>query len=416
MLARTRPNHLWRLTVAMVPLVALLALPAAASRGVPPSAKPANEPVVCDGNRDLVVSGRSIITDGDGLRVRGNCTLVLEDSHIIANGQAVRVEGNGDVIIRNSFLQGTRGALVVTGNGSASFRETTTRGDVRATGNADLIDAGGNTREKIPEPAHGPLEPREPLRCDGQDRIALVRVEIDSPDDAVVVAGDCDLLVSDSDLRAGGAAIRVLGNGSVRIRNSTLEGAAALALDDRAEADAAGSNFVGRIDLDPNGSARFHEGGGNADGRASPRRQAQRSSHRNGTPDAVHGDDRGHGPAHGSIQIDAGGISIGGGSRDGGGTVRVDRHGVSVQGGTADRGRAGKPITDCADLCARWPTADLEETTCTVAWLDSRGYPVLDERACVDVRGERHCQLCSARLDLEADACQRIAQACFGAG
>jgi hypothetical protein len=217
------------------------------------------QPVVCHANNRVELSRRHILADGDGIEVNGNCDVVISHSHVVAGGTGVIVNGNGNVKIENSFIQGAEGGLVAHATSRAEYRNSTLRGGTSKFALAKIVDEGGNSLEDIPVPHSSHLEPSEPISCNGRQRITVINRYIETDGDGLVVEGSCQVLLSDSHIVAGGHAVRISDSGSVRIRNSTLEGkeGALLAADD-AKAHAAGSNIRGRV------TGRLLDGGGNA--------------------------------------------------------------------------------------------------------------------------------------------------------
>ena len=92
------------------------------------------------------------------------------------------------------------------------------------------------------------LEKRDPLTCADGEEITLTGILIDTPADALIVKGNCRVFITRSHLRAGKHAIRVIGEGDVTLRDTTLEGAAsALHISGDGSVNAAATTFMGRI-------------------------------------------------------------------------------------------------------------------------------------------------------------------------
>jgi outer membrane protein OmpA-like peptidoglycan-associated protein len=128
-------------TISLIVVVGLAAGPALSQV---PAGLRESPPVVCVGMDDIVLHGRYIETDGNGVEVQGNCNIEVIGSHIVAGGVGVFVAGNGDVTVTDSYVEGARGGLVVASNGDIEYRNSTIRGGTRVAGNGDIIDLGGN--------------------------------------------------------------------------------------------------------------------------------------------------------------------------------------------------------------------------------------------------------------------------------
>lgn len=217
------------------------------------------QPIVCHATNSVELSNRHIVADGDAIVVNGSCDVVVSDSHIVAGGKGILVNGNGRVEIERSFIQGAGGAVLAHATSQVKYRNSTLRGGTAKYAMAKIIDNGGNTLEDVPSPSTSRLQSSEPITCSGRDRITVVHRIIETDGDGLVVGGNCEVLLSDSWIVADGYAVRVSDNGSVRIRNSTLEGGeGAVEITGQGRAHAAGSNIRGEV------AGRFQDGGGNA--------------------------------------------------------------------------------------------------------------------------------------------------------
>lgn len=134
----------FHLTASLLLLAATLGSPAL--HGQPPGLQRA-EPMVCDGNDDLIVRGRFIETAGNGIEVRGDCDLEVVDSHIVAGGVGILVDGDGDAIVKDSHVEGGRAALLAGGDGEIRYYGTTLRGGVRTEGHGEIAGDDGTVRE-----------------------------------------------------------------------------------------------------------------------------------------------------------------------------------------------------------------------------------------------------------------------------
>jgi len=98
------------------------------------------------------------------------------------------------------------------------------------------------------KPIRRGLERREPLTCTDGEEITLAGILIDAPSDALIVKGNCRVFITRSHLRAGKHAIRVIGDGDVTLRDTTLEGtASALHISGDGSVNASATTFMGRI-------------------------------------------------------------------------------------------------------------------------------------------------------------------------
>jgi hypothetical protein len=229
------------------------------SATLPESDLRAAQPIVCQATDSVELSGRHIITEGDGIEVNGDCDVTVTGSHILAGGTGILVNGSGQVTIDDSFIQGGDGAVVAHAMSEVSYRNSTLRGGTAKYAMAKLVDEGGGTLEDPPSPYSQRLEVAEPITCGGNDHLTISNRYIETDGDGLVVEGRCEVLLSDCYIVAGGYAVRISNQGSVRIRNSTLEGTAgAVAVSDSGRAHVAGSNIRGRVE------GEVSSGGGNA--------------------------------------------------------------------------------------------------------------------------------------------------------
>lgn len=370
--------------------------PLAGEHQLPPSAKAPLDPIVCSGQRDLVIRDRAIHADGDAVVADGNCNLHIVDSHIMAGGVGVRADGNADVTIEGSFVQGRQGAVWADGNANVTYRGSTLRGGVGADGNADLEDAGGNLFEHIPAAAERRLRSGETLACADGDRLTVVHRYLESEGDGVVLRGDCELLLSDSHVRAAGAAVRIVGGGSLRLRNSTLEGGGhAVLVEGEGRVVAAGSNLEGSIG---SGAGRFVDAGGNAWGsEASP------------SAGPVPGTSRARSSA--GVKIGPGGVEVRGSGGEGGGRVKVGPGGIEIEG--RGDGVERQPIRSCGELCELWPALTSGRQDCVAAVIDAMGYPIEETPDCIAVETEAQCRTCARVIGATDRACRTAYDRCL---
>ena len=221
------------------------------------STKAPADPIRCAGPEELVLENRSIVTDGHAVEIIGSCDIEIRSSHIVAGGTAILVRGSGDVRVVDSFVQGNESAALLMGSGDLIYRSSTFRGGLRKLGTGDLIDEGGNTIEVIPNA----LDERgriDEFSCSGSQLVSWIGVRLDE-DLPIEIAGECELLISDSQLGAGGIALTVRDRGAVRVRNSTIDGE--MILRDAAASHIAGS-YLGALVVQD--EARWTDGGGNS--------------------------------------------------------------------------------------------------------------------------------------------------------
>ncbi len=132
-----------RLHLIPVLLAVAATLGAPSLQGQVPQGLRRAEPITCASNNDLVVRGRFIETEGNGIVVEGNCEIVVADSHIVAGGVAVLVQGNGEAMLSNSYVEGRQAALVAAGNGEIRYNDTTLRGATRTGGQGAIVGDDG---------------------------------------------------------------------------------------------------------------------------------------------------------------------------------------------------------------------------------------------------------------------------------
>ena len=394
------------LAIVTVFALALLggALGAAADHLLPASGKPAAEPLVCAGNRDLEIRNRSIRAAGDGVVASGNCSVRIVDSHIVAAGVGVRADGNADVEIVGSFVQGRAAAVYADGNAEAAYRASTLRGGAVAEGNAELSDGGGNLFERIPGAAASGLTPGAAIACGDRDRLTVVHRYVESEEDGVVLTGDCELLLSDSHVSAAGAAVRVVGDGSVRIRNSTLEGRShAVRIEGGGTAVVAGSNLAGAVD---GGLGRYVDAGGNS-------RDVGDQATAASAPPAPSRARAGTG-----IRIGPQGVEV----TDPTGRVRVGPGGVVIEGpGEAAPGEPAEgeesarhePVESCAELCVLWPALTTSQRDCVAVVIRVLDYPIDDTPACYAVETAAQCRACWRAIRASDRDCRAAYDRCL---
>ena len=381
---------------AAVSTALVVAAPSPGEHRLPASAKPSMGAFVCEENRDVEIRDRSIRSTGDGVVASGNCSLRIVDSHVMAAGVGIRADGNADVEIVGSFVQGRGAAVYADGNADLRYRDSTLRGGVGAEGNAELTDGGGNLFERIPGAPDSLLTPGQPLSCGDRDRLTVVHRYVESVGDGVVLEGDCELLLSDSHVRAGAAAVRVLGGGSIRIRNSTLEGDGhAVAIGAGGTVTVAGSNLAGAVDA---GAGLYLDRGGNSRGVGAPSADV-------GT---VTGTSRTR--SGGGIRVGPGGIEIDGRGEDAG-RIRVGPGGVVIEG--RGDGARRRPIERCEELCELWPALTSSRQECIGVVVDALGYPIDETPACVAVETEAQCRACWRSVRASDRACRTAYDRCL---
>ncbi len=100
--------------------------------------------LVCSGKADMTLTNRIIQTTSDGVVVSEHGTLILKDSQIQAGKTGVKVIDNGTATLKGCVIEGKVSGLVIGNNATVSIQNCTISGVVVKTGNADLIDLGGN--------------------------------------------------------------------------------------------------------------------------------------------------------------------------------------------------------------------------------------------------------------------------------
>ncbi len=120
------------------------------SQSAVPSGLQQAEPILCSGQRNLVLHGRSIETGGNAIVVHGNCNIEIADSHVVAGGIAVLVQGNGRVNLVNSYVEGGLAALVAEGRGRITYRETILQGATRIGGRGEIRGDDGAVHNSGP--------------------------------------------------------------------------------------------------------------------------------------------------------------------------------------------------------------------------------------------------------------------------
>ncbi|MEM7050885.1 MAG: hypothetical protein AAF604_14550 [Acidobacteriota bacterium] len=395
--AHTQP---WRWISARATTLVLLGwlLPACggAVPGLPAPALEESPPLVCTSNQDLVIIGRFIQAQGDGVRTQGNCNLKIVDSHIVSDEIAIHVSSNSDVEIVRSFVQGRRASLSVRGNADVRLTSSTLRGPLQQEGLGEIIDVEGNRFESLPRLSSGPLEEREPLRCQAGERLTWAGLSIAADGVGVTVEEGCELLLTDSIVSAGEAAIEVRPGGSLRLRNSLVESPVeALRVASSGVVHIAGSSLEG----DLTGPGTLIDGGGNAFG----------SAHRPSTGRVDHASsDRA--PRQGSIRIGRRGIEIRGDAHGDRGRIEIGAAGIDIRGSTTGTEYS---VDSCTDLCRLWPALTTRQAVCVAEVVDRLGYPVGETSACIDVQTQRGCLACSATLDLADEGCVTAAERCL---
>jgi hypothetical protein len=216
------------------------------------------EAIECDAGGDVEIIGRSIRAAGNAVVVSGNCDVTIQDSHIDAGAVAVLVSGNGDVTIDSSFVQGARGAVKAEGNAEVESSGSTFRGGLNREGRAELLEGEGVLSERIPSPVGKTLKASDAVVCGESESLTLTGLFIDADEVGLLVSKGCEVLLSDSYVIGGEGAVEVAPGGSIRIRNSTLEGPSAVSVSPGGHAHVAGSNLRGGV------KGPVADGGGNA--------------------------------------------------------------------------------------------------------------------------------------------------------
>ncbi|HPQ41375.1 MAG TPA: right-handed parallel beta-helix repeat-containing protein [bacterium] len=102
-------------------------------------------PLFCDGLNDMNITGVHIDTDQNGADIQGNCDAMISNCYISSEMVAVHVHGNAEVTLNNCVLVGKGGAVIVSGNAEVTLKNCTIKGAVQSSGNAEIMDGGGNT-------------------------------------------------------------------------------------------------------------------------------------------------------------------------------------------------------------------------------------------------------------------------------
>lgn len=161
---------------------------AAAQSPVSPDGLRQASPVRCTGTDNVVLQGRSIITDGNAVETRSTCDIVIIGSYIKAGGVAVLVGSTGDVEIRNSHIEGAQGALLIQSTGDITYSDSRIVGGAVSRSIGDLVDRGGN---------------------DVSGRVSAAAGDQVTIGDGVVRVGD--VVIDSRGVRTGGAEVRTDG-------------------------------------------------------------------------------------------------------------------------------------------------------------------------------------------------------------
>lgn len=125
-------------TFAMVPLSR------ANDRPEPPAGLVSSGPVSCAGDEDVVISNRLIRASGDAIVASGDCDVVIRNCYIVAGGIAILATGDSNVTISDSYVEGAAGAILARDDADVLYSRCTLSGGVKASGDATLLDQGGN--------------------------------------------------------------------------------------------------------------------------------------------------------------------------------------------------------------------------------------------------------------------------------
>lgn len=94
---------------------------------------------------DVLIDGRSIRTDGNGIILKGQGDFVLNDCTIDAGKIAIIVTDNATVTIKNCSIRGRNAAILISENGTVKATANAIKGKIKRQHNADFIDGGSNT-------------------------------------------------------------------------------------------------------------------------------------------------------------------------------------------------------------------------------------------------------------------------------
>ncbi len=104
---------------------------------------PITETVMCGGNDEVNLKGRTVtVPGGAAFDVGGNCTVVLTDCTITAQ-KGITGGGNAQVTLTGGSLTGTEAAIDVGGNAHVDVAGTHVSGAVHAGGNAKVTGVEG---------------------------------------------------------------------------------------------------------------------------------------------------------------------------------------------------------------------------------------------------------------------------------
>jgi hypothetical protein len=110
-----------------------------------PSGARRSEPLICQGERELRLDGRTIEAAGNAIVVELGCRLYVTNARIVADDTAIVARRGGEVHLANSTVEG-RNAAVTLAAGSSLYTATSTfRGVLRREPGAELHDLGNNT-------------------------------------------------------------------------------------------------------------------------------------------------------------------------------------------------------------------------------------------------------------------------------
>jgi Right handed beta helix region len=101
------------------------------------------EPIICQGRRELHIDNRNIRFAGNAITAEDGCEVHITNSRISAGGIAIRALG-ASVHIENSEIEGQRAAIAAS-HGAQIYVETSTfKGAARRLGDAAIHDLGNN--------------------------------------------------------------------------------------------------------------------------------------------------------------------------------------------------------------------------------------------------------------------------------
>jgi hypothetical protein len=101
--------------------------------------------IVCKGDEEITLTGRTIKTAGIGVTVQDNCRAKLIGCQIQAGAYGVLVSDNGELIIQGSTIRGGKAAVRIQENGTIKAKGSTFQGGVKKEDNGEFVNQGGNT-------------------------------------------------------------------------------------------------------------------------------------------------------------------------------------------------------------------------------------------------------------------------------